>query len=574
MENKNQVNLYKERLIIKRLFQQSEITTDQYSFIYKFLNRNKKIVKQVLVLTGIQICIEVIFFVLTHNLLNTFYKPLYQKFNIYFILFTLFIIFTYILVVFISVKKERKFVLGFVNHVRKSMFDSLLSKSIQEIPITKRLGFVSRLSYHISLFSLGLDNTVMSLIRWIFYFAIFIVYIVVFNPIYFWYIPVLFVFSGLLFITSYKISNVFISKEAASYSKINDYVVKSVYNLPLIKRQLRERDFAKNLDKIVTVDTYFRLRRDIWIRYSNGIIFIALSIFAVIYSILYQHSPGSVDIASIFFKGIVSMYVVRLFYLSIRAGLYAVPLRIGVALSIPEKESPFPFYRKNWDWKSMTFFSNKVKLFPQAEYFKDFSNKFDLGKKYLFFAPHSFSGKTSLAEIFSGDGRYSRHSFMVKVDNERMTYNTWADSFKDKYFFSTNIFGSLTVGEYLFNKDKQLITNTDILNLNTLLEKYQIFNKFSLGDNMIGSPIEQYQSNYVTIFYIHILYVLLNKINFIIIDNFWVDLQYNDINELIQSVESSMPESCIILFSRNKNSLLSYEKVYEISETAIKEIDL
>lgn len=575
-KNNSQNKLYQNRMLLKQSIREHTVSSKQYVFLFKFFERNKRLLSLVFTFLGIQVFTEILFFSLTHNIINTLGTQFYQRFNKTFLITGFILIFVYVYIVFVATRLERKLILRLVNKTREHMFRNTLRESLYKVSIPNRFKFITKVSYHLSLFSMGIDNTFISLARWFFYFAALCIYVLVFNINYALYIPLILGINCLCFLIAYKISNLYISKEVASYSKITDYIVHVIYNLPFLKRHKREKDSEKMLLNVVDVDTYFRLRRDTWIRYSNRLVFIVISIIVVIYSLLHNTPNDSLigmeSASSFFLKGLVSIYIIRLCYLSLRAGLYAIPLKIGTSLCVPEESFSPTKIRIGWDWKSITFISNKVKLFNEGQYLKDFRFSFSKGHRYLFFGKDSFLGKTSLAQLFSGEASFSRHSFLVQIDTERISYNQWSETFGSKYFFSTQNFGSLTVGEFLFGKDKQYITTEDISTLDLIIKKSSILKDFSLANNFLAHPIEEYHANYITLFRLHYIYTLIHKPELITIDNLWIDLDYPEINEMITSLSSELNLSTIIVFSRKQNNTLGYESIYEITKSSINKV--
>jgi len=192
------------------------------------------------------------------------------------------------------------------------------------------------------------------------------------------------------------------------------------------------------------------------------------------------------------------------------------------------------------------------------------------GKRYLYYAPRSYAGKTALAELFAGHATYTRHSFLVKVDRARMAYNEWSDSFASKYLFSVYVSTYTNVAEYIFAKRNKDITSLDIESLQQILESNPIFSNFRLTHDFITSPLEKFASNYTTLFHIHLLYALLHKPELIVIDNIWPDLNHDEINNAITFLNTALPESTLVIFARNRNSLVAYDEIFEINDEITK----
>lgn len=569
-----QKELYRQRSIIRQTYGYQVVDKKQYKYLFSFLKTNKKTFLVVLILLAVQIFLEIMFFSLSHNVLDAATRPFYQRFSTYFLVGGIFTVVLYIFATYKSIYYERKFVLDLTNKVRRSIFSNIIKKEPSKVAATERLAVVSKISYHLSLFTLGLDNAGISAIRWLFYFSAMIVYIVVFNYSYLPYLLLILIGSVVSYIIAYFVSNNYVSREAASYSKIVDHIVHALYDFNLIKKLRLERESEQMLDAVVDVDTYYRIRRDIWIRYSSRVILIVIVTGAVLYSIVVNVYGLRINLtSSLLLKGILFIYLMRIMFLSIRAGIYTIPFKIGIALCVPKINFSMYTVRPDWVWNEITFISNKVKLFAESEYFEDFRMSFQRGKRYLFTAISPYAGKTSLAELLTGNLTFSRHSYLVRIDQERLSYNQWSDSFASKYLFSVYVSAYATVGEFLFRKKRQDISNDDIQALNAIITENKIFADFSLANKLLTNPLEDYAANFTTLFSFHVLFCLLHKPELIVIDNIWLDLNHSEINQLFKFLNSALPDSTIVVFARKPNDLISYEAIYEITNNKVQKIN-
>ncbi len=564
--NQDQNELFRERIGIRQEFGYLIIDPRQRKFLWNFFRTNKRTFVLMLVFLGLQVFLEILFFSTSHNVLSAASRPLYQQYSTIFLIGSVTVILWYALSVYISIYYERKFVLELTNKVRARMFANLMNKETSKAPAQERLSLITEISYHLSLLTLGIDSVVISLLRWLFYFGAAIVYIAVFKPSYLYFLPLILFANVVLYLISYWFSRNFITREAASYSKIIDQVVSAAYNFNFIKKLKLEDKNKQHLAEVVKVDTFFRIRRDIWIRYSNRVVFILLAVFAVLISLLTNFHQIKINLnANLVMQGVLFIYLVRIMYLSIRCGIYTTPLQVGLSLSVPKEKFTLHSRRNKWPWEGITFISNKVRLYKEAAYIKDFRYTFARGKRYLFIAPNSYSGKTELAKLFAGEATYNRHSFLVKVGKERMAYNQWADSFVSKYYFSVYVSAMMRVEEFLFRKRSQDIVSADIDKLNAIISSNKLFANFRLTYELLTSPLENHASNYTTMFHLHLLYVLLHQPNFVVIDNIWLDLNHEEINQGLSLLAEALPDATIITFSRNKNKLIKYDEVLALN---------
>lgn len=571
--NLNQILLYKYRNEVKQSLSVVEIGRGRFKYLSKFLKNNKSLVIAVLFSLFFQTIIEIVLILLANNSLKNIFINTEKHNNLWFAYSILICCILYTFISFLAVRYERTLVLGLINDLRRKLFSLNLNKEVVENNYEKRAGLLTKLSYHLSLLTMGIDNTLLSTVRWLLYLIILIVFSLVNKGAYIFLIGVVFLASILLFLIAYFLSIKYISRQVASYSKIVRYISNVLFEMPLIKNLHKEEAAERKLDEIVNIDTYFRIIRDTLIRYSNRVVFILIISVGAIGIILTSHYP-SLSLSRIdqfFLKGVFSIYIIRILYSSTKAGLYFWPLRLGIFLTIPENFTRRIFPRSNWNWQKISFKSNKVKLFKEGEYVKNVSLEFSSGGRYLFVGDYQ-SGKTHLAAIFSGKGYFSRHSWIVKVDKEHFIYNSWSELFKDNYFFLSSFSTNLTIGEIVLNKERENIKEEDIARIDALCLKYPIFMPVFSKTRFSGESAQVFESSPVSLFIIQTVYCILNKSKFIIIDNIWVDLCYNQIEDLIKILDKELPSSVIIVFSRNKNLIVSYKDIYEIKKSSIQKI--
>lgn len=545
-----------------------KIGRKRFAYLNEFIKNNKKTLFLTLLFLFLQTTIEIILLVLASNSLKNISAT---KSHLWLAIIILIFCVIYTGVSFLAVRYERTFVLKLVNDLRKKLFSMNLEKDVADNNNETKASFVAKTSYHLSLLTMGIDNTLLSSIRWFLYILVLIVFSIFNNGLYFNLIGIVFIFSILLFYISYLVSKKYISRQVASYSKVIRHITDSMLEIPLIKNFHREWIVKKRLDKIVDVDTHFRIIRDTWIRYSSRVVFIIIVAIGAIYFLITSYYPvlSFGGLGQVFVKGIFYVYAIRILYASSKSGLYLLPLRLGIFLSVPERFSTVTSYRREWLFKTINFKSNKIKLFKEGEYYKDISLLFTQGGRYLFYGDYQV-GKTHLAALLAGQGYFSCHSWITKVDNERFSYNSWSEIFHDNYFFSTNFSSDASVGEVIMGKEREDIGESDISLMNTLAEKYPIFTSVFSKTRFTGESIRLHTSSMVSLFTIQTAYCIVNKPKMIIIDNIWVDLGYAQIKELIQILEKELPESIIIIFSREKNLTVSYTSIYEIKKSSIE----
>jgi energy-coupling factor transporter ATP-binding protein EcfA2 len=478
----------------------------------------------------------------------------------------------YLAVSFFALMIERKMVIGFVNTLRRSWYIIMFGSSEQTLTNERKADFIAKATYHFPLISLGIDNSALGIVRWsLSACVLFAVGSMGGNNIFMMSLGIVIV-SVIVGLIAYFIANHYVTREVASYSQVIKNISNNLSEFSLFKTFRREFDAMKELDARVDIDTHFRIRRDLWLRYFNKVIytFIFISSFCLIIIGLYYPETFSrfYTNENLFLISLLSIYSLRLLYESGRTGLYLPPLRLGLVLSIPENISSDLLDKKVMDWTTLEFRSNKTKLHSEGSYFKRLSIRLDIGKRYLFIG-EPYIGKTSLAEILAGKARYNRNSWLVKLDNNRFEYRNWFKMNIGSYYISSYFTSEKTVGEIIFAKDKQYIFSEDLLLVYKMVEKHKFFEKLISKKRFVGESLRSFEINKSLLFAIYTLHCLISKPSIIIVDNYWTDLDYAEINELLRLIDTELPKSTVVYFSRTNNDIISYNNKYEIKKENI-----
>ncbi|PKM91042.1 hypothetical protein CVU82_03205 [Candidatus Falkowbacteria bacterium HGW-Falkowbacteria-1] len=536
------------------------------SYFKGFYKKNKVLFSLTLFLLVLQIIIELCLLVISRNSVNIF------KDRSGLLLFFIFLSLFFLLISYLALKKEKTLSVYFANDVRKRIISFYLSRSEFKIGGRTHSDLMAKISYHLPLLSSSFSKVFFAFVRWFFYFVcfVFLVYFLKFKLIYF-ILFYLFV-SVVVFFISYFASRHYISREVTFYSQILKHVSFNILDAQFLKRFSIEGGFLRKFDKLVEFDSYFRIRRDVWFRLAAKIVFLLV---IVIYFCFNFWDGGSFnflyngDFNYLFFVFLV-IYLSRSFYESSIAGLYMYPAKLGIMLSVfPVKRPPkkVDAFIKN----SISFHNRKTRLFLEGNYYRRLFFNFEKSKKYLFFG-NNFSGKTSLAMVFSSLYTDNPMSWKIKIDGKRFDYSAWKNSRIKPYFFDPNFKSQRTLIEFICGKDKENILMEEIeRNIEVVSSFKLIFDNLSTKGNY-NMDLSLIFNNSIRSFAAHCAYCLANKPQLIIIDNLWLDLNYELIKEMIILLSEELKSSIFIIFSKEKNEILSYNKEYEITKKEIKEI--
>ncbi len=572
-ENNEQALLYQQRRKIKQSIRPLRLERHHWQYISQYLRKNSASVCILLSLIVSQALLEIgTLLFLNSSVREQVYVALHERTLGYFVLLVCVGALIYLVITYVTIAYERKMVLGFINDLRHRWFTDMLQHPHASVTEEDKADFIAKVSYHLPLLLLGIDHSLFGCVRWFLSVLVLIALSFILGIQSAGLILGAILLSIIVAAATYLIARYFISQEVTSYSQVLRHVSLTLSELISTKNLHTEQSAIDGLDMRVGVDTYFRIRRDVWLRYASRVLFTfmfvaGVSVFIIGFShpefISFLYDPALTILATI-----ISLYSVRLLYEAVQTGLYLPPLKLGLFLSIPDSVLR-SFGAKKREWKQINFRSNKTKLFLEGEYFKNVSITFKKGYRYLI-TGDAYSGKTSLAQLIGGSPDFNVHSWLIKIDEQRVDDRYWINEFSDRFLCGPELHSQKTLGGFIFAREVQDITERDISMIYELCEKYPAFAHIRMKKRFMGESIAHFQGNAVSLFAIQALRCIIGNISLIVIDNRWVDPEYPEIVEMMRILGAELPQSTLIVFSRKENSMLAYNLRYTITHNEIR----
>jgi len=572
-EKESQIYLYQQRKRIKQLSRPLKLESFHFNYLFHFARKHKKGIIIFIVLLFFQVILEATLPFLGRNYFSKLSILLVQNkiLIIFFILIAGVII--YLVAAFFVIKIEKSLVIYLINDLRRKWFRIYLNKPFSKVKSRDKAALIAKISYHLPLLQMGLGNTVVGIMRWLIYVAGLLIIASFFSTTLLIIVLISLPLNIIIAYLGYLIAKNYVTKETTLYSEIIKHIVSTLYELPFIQNYQMERKYTEKLDDLVKLDTYFRVRRSLWLVYGNRIIFAGLILLTASFFLIQSYFPqlfAGLKIGEIFGLGIIFIYLGRLFYTSLRIGLYVLPAKLGLILSIPEQREIKT--RKNLikNFYSLVFQTKKAKLFESGQYLKKVRLEFKRGERVLIYG-ENYTGKTSLGFLLAGFGCFSVQSWIVKVDKERYFYNDWQRKFRNAYFIQPRFSTEKKIGEILVGKNSQDILSEDIEKVFKEISRYKEFDFILSLKKFLATDYHRLEISMVNLFSLQAAYCLINKPQLIVIDNFWLDLDYDGINRILKILDQELSKTILIFLATKENLLIKYDKKYVLAEKDIKE---
>lgn len=550
-----------DRLINKPLWPEKE----ELGYLINFFKTKIGIVRSALFFLLAQGVLEVFLIVISHRYLKNSYLTLNNLNLLYLIsLFSL----LYLITAFLAVKKERLLIIRLINDVRSRWFKLFLHKRPEENNLEKKSYFIAKISYHLPLLATGLSNSLAGSIRLLLFLTIMVLLALIFNLKLFWFILGALILSISLGLLAAWVSYNYVTRETTFYSSIIRLMDFSLSDWQFVKKFKRERAVAHEFDELVELDTHFRVRRDLWLRFSASIVFILLiflSFFASNMSNSIEYFFGTASFDTRFIVVVAFVYFSRLLYEAVRVGLYSIPLFLGLKLSTPRFKPRHLGKNCRLSAKLLEFKSTKNKLYKQAKIYQTFHYIFKRGGRYLLYSQNSLS-RNSLAQVFSGLAVFGRRAWIIKSSGKRYFYNEFFDKYQAVFYLDPKFNSNRSILETILGKEKGKITDQEFIDLSNLVNSHKQLRDIFFEKEDWRFLASKFCISSYNIFLIQLLHCLCYKPYMMVIDSEFIRADEEKIWDLIKLTNKLLPETTLLIFGDRDNNKIQYDEVYSIEK--------
>ncbi len=372
----------------------------------------------------------------------------------------------------------------------------------------------------------------------------------------------------------YYISNKYISREQTLSSAIIKHIATSIYDLKFIKKANLEKRSLNKLSSIVQLDTFFRVRRSVWMTFGQKIIFVVVSFsFAISYLLMIYYPESNIFSDNLLMNGIILAILIRLAYQSLSIGLYLVPLKIGLALSVPQSTINIQSTQSH-KFKTISFSTKKVKLNPNSKhYYKNIEFTFKSNDRVLFSVEND-DELNSLSKLFTAKAGMKGKPWVLRFDSKRLLYLPWEKRYKDVYYIDPEFSSSSNIAEILLGKEKTQINSDEINKVLSKLKTIPELNFIFDLNKKLATDFDRADLKFYEKCLIQLAHCIIQQDKIIVIDHVWLALNSNKINNLIAYLSDNLKDSLIIIMSNGDQRIsdkLNKDKIRLTKEILIKD---
>ena len=474
----------------------------------------------------------------------------------------------YLGIAYQRIKHEKTAIVLLLNELRHEWVAFFLRKSPLSLRHHDKGVLLTRISYHLSLLQMGLGNAffvglqsvllVVGLVAVTFFIDTRLLILVLAT------LP----FCAILFAAGYVVSRFYLSQDQTLYSKILQYVSDVFNELPAIHFANKRPAVLDHLDQMVSIDSYFRVRRELWLKFGNVILFVLLALLTGAFYLVETMVPffeldGRVQLPVYI---IVSGILIKLLYQSLRVGLFAFPVTLGLVLCIGEG---FPLGKRRKqqpirEFSEISFSAKKVRLFPDGPMVRDKEFRFRPGDRVLITGREG-SGKSTLGQLFSGLAPLGfTKPWRIRVQGERLSYQHWRDRAHGLTTISPFFQSQGTVFEFFSQQHSYDSPPTDIRVFLERLAPYPELKGLLSHVRVLGKRITPQNTSFAELGILQMAACLLHAPRVLVVDNTWLDLRHEGVDRVLQLLDRELTSTVLICFARNRNDLLDYDQYLTI----------
>lgn len=572
-KTESKLSLFQRRRDIRSNNRSLELESWHYLFLKNFIKRQKKQLLFLLTVLLIQVFIEVGLFIYSKYvdgyLASSLNKSLASKLLIVLIIGVI----VYLVCAFIYLWIEKTLLVQLINELRVRWFSVGLYRQPSKTTSFEKARLVAKLTYHFSLVQAGFSSAFSGTLRWIINNIILLLFCFFIDTSALTRVLISIPVAVILGLIGYLIGRNYLSREASLSTAIITHITQSLDKVGLLQNQHREQESLQEMDKMVYLDSQLKVRRNLWMEFGFRILFtfgvLGAGLVAYIVMFVPQINIEQLILNQTIVSGLVLVYITRQLYLGLRVGLFLVPLKIGLALSLPGPENLY--IKKNIlsIKKDIEFSSDKVKLSVDNNYLHNLKLVFSLGKSYLIYGKERV-GKTTLSYILSGKATSDGNPWIIRVDGKRYRYKNWCLTYNKNYYLPVLSLGSATIVEIIAGCNG-IDLNEKIINKVSELTSVPALSFIKQLPKFISTRADNKKISHTERQLIELASCLFIKPQMVVIDNLITDNKDPRIVEMIQLICSQLKDSVIICFSTEKNSYTKYEKIFKIQADAVIE---
>ncbi len=260
----------------------SKLDRIQKDFLKSFVKTHKKIIWWIVSLIIVETFLGLSLPTISHFYLEKSFALMnYKTFMIVGISLIVLIV-LYMINSYYRIYIAQKFSLTLINEIREAWYTYFVKHSAAFNRKFDCKKLMTKLLYHVQLLRMGLDNVFYQVIQATLLYIAIILFAFLFNPKLFVVLWVSLPVVLIVYVVMDYIGRYYVTREQTFNSRIVSHLADSLLNFDVLKTQAREEEKVREFDNYIQLDTFFRIRRQLWVQYSNRLLYGLMLLFGVL----------------------------------------------------------------------------------------------------------------------------------------------------------------------------------------------------------------------------------------------------------------------------------------------------
>jgi hypothetical protein len=372
----------------------------------------------------------------------------------------------------------------------------------------------------------------------------------------------------------YLIGRHYVRKEQTLNTRLVKSLVQQSANLQQTQSLGLVSQRYKMIGQLLEQDTFFRKRREIWVKFSDRLVFSLILLCGGLVYVLKDFYPiltwnnWSDSAIGLILAGFFTKIVIQISH----AGLFAQALKTGLIISVPEfsvgDQPPVAGPEINFK-ESIEVYGEKVKISKFAGVIRKFALEI-LPKTKTLIRSEGPLGKSTLARYLCGLTEV--RSLNVKNGKSRILASNWGNTNKSRHYISLSQIHRESVAEFLLAKPGDEIIQSDLEQMFLKLNQYPEFQFIFKFNDFLSKRFSSFLSSETETILLQIAQAILNNPHLICVDHDVFDSPNQTVRRGLKILEEACPDSTLVYFSGlvNPEVSASFSNIYTLTRDEIK----
>jgi hypothetical protein len=546
----------------------------QKSYLKKFIRSNRQPIIWFLVLALVECLLMISLPIILKYLVENDYNY-FRLHNLYFdvVLLTVLVV-AYVFTSYGLIRLGQTIGFNLINQIKMHWLNYFYQTASSQVSELSDGTLITKFVYHTQLLKMSLEKVLMEGSQALIFYLVILASAFLFSSTTFFWLLLGFPLLCVIFWIFYLIGRHYVRKEQTLNTRLVKSLVQQSANLQQTQSLGLVSQRYKMIGQLLEQDTFFRKRREIWVKFSDRLVFSLILLCGGLVYVLKDFYPiltwnnWSDSAIGLILAGFFTKIVIQISH----AGLFAQALKTGLIISVPEfsvgDQPPVAGPEINFK-ESIEVYGEKVKISKFAGVIRKFALEI-LPKTKTLIRSEGPLGKSTLARYLCGLTEV--RSLNVKNGKSRILASNWGNTNKSRHYISLSQIHRESVAEFLLAKPGDEIIQSDLEQMFLKLNQYPEFQFIFKFNDFLSKRFSSFLSSETETILLQIAQAILNNPHLICVDHDVFDSPNQTVRRGLKILEEACPDSTLVYFSGlvNPEVSASFSNIYTLTRDEIK----